>query len=194
MTDYAGSQTQADGASTPESSVETVVMNDQRKVEFAGKRRMLKESLFDTNGHPSIRIDFRNGETRVFRVPETLLLKFAAHGAEQKIGDAAAGEKDVDDMVMAIDSIIERLEKGEWTVQREGGGFAGASTLARALAELSGKPLEEVKTKVKGMSKEEKALLRGHAKVQPIIARLEAEKAAKTAHVDPDALLAGFAA
>lgn len=192
-------QEQVPPAAAAEIASETISMLDGRKVEFAGsptsdrRRKMLKDTVFDDNGHPTVRFDFRNGETRHFRIPESLVLRLAGHGAEQKIGDAAAGEKDVDDMILAIESVMDRLSKGEWNVAREGGGFGGTSVLMRALAELSGKPIEEVKEKVKSMSPKEKVLLRTHAKVAPIIQRLEAEKAAKDAHVDPDALLAGFA-
>ena len=51
--------------------------------------------------------------------------KFAAHGAEQKLGDEIAGLEDVDDCVIAIDSLIDRLYNGEWSVKREAGGMAG---------------------------------------------------------------------
>lgn len=170
----------------------------EREVEFAGKRKMLKESFFPEDGSPPvIRLDFRNGESREFKIPSELLYRFAAHGAEQKLGDETAGETDVDDMVLSVDELIERLSKrdedgtfkGEWTVRREAGGMAGTSVLMKALAELSGKPLEEVKSFLKTKSPAEKMALRNSAKVKPIIDRLESEKLAKAQKVDTDSLL-----
>lgn len=171
-----------------EKIVEVVTMQDGRSVEFVGKRKMLKETFIDGDS-VSVRLDFRNGETRTFVVPQELLLRFAGHGAEQKLGDETAGETDVDDMVLAVDDLITRLNKGEWSIKREGGGFGGTSVLIRALVEYSGKTIEQVKEFLTGKSQAEKIALRNSAKLKPIVERLEAEKAAKGAKVDTEALL-----
>lgn len=178
--------------------VEKVKMEDGREVEFVGKRRMLKDSIFeDSTGHPTIRLDFRNGRTVSFRIPETLLLKFAAHGAEQKLGDEVAGykEDELDDQVLAVEELVKRLNNGEWNVKREGGSLAGTSILMKALVEFSGgaRTPEQVKEFLSGKSQAEKLALRNSPKIKPIIERIEAERAAKTAHVDTEALLAGLA-
>lgn len=185
-------------ASEGKSNVEKVKMEDGREVEFVGKRRMLKDSIFEeSTGHPTIRLDFRNGRTVSFRIPEALLLKFAAHGAEQKLGDEVAGykEDELDDQVLAVEELIERLNKGEWNVKREGGSMAGTSILIKALVEFAGgsRTVEQVKEFLKGKSQAEKTALKNSPKIKPIVERLEAERAAKTAHVDTDALLAGLA-
>jgi hypothetical protein len=159
---------------------EKVTMEDGRVVEFAGKRKMLKESLFTEGEAPKVRFDFRNGKVRVFTV-DKLIPQFAAHGASQKIGDETAGEDDVDDMVLAVDEIIERLNNGEWAVKREGGGFAGVSVLMLALMEHSGKDEATVKAFLKPKSHAEKMALRSHPPVKVIVERIEAEKAAKAA-------------
>ena len=80
-----------------------VKMDDGREVEFAGKRRMLKESIIGEDGTVSVRLDFVNGESRTFVLPDSLLARFAGHGAEQKLGDEVAGLADVEDAVMAVD-------------------------------------------------------------------------------------------
>lgn len=184
------------GGSEP-SNVTKIKMEDGREVEFVGKRRMLKESIFDENGHPTIRLDFRNGQSVNFRIPEALVMKFAAHGAEQKLGDEGAGykEEELDDQVLAIQELADRLTKGEWNVKREGGSMAGTSILMKALVEFSGgaRTPEQVKEFLKGKSQAEKLALRNSPKIKPIIEKLEAERAAKTAHVDTEALLAGLA-
>lgn len=182
--------------------VVTVEMTDGRKVDFAGKRKLLKEVV--TNGNSvSVRFDFRNGETRTWTVPESLLLQCAGHGASQKIGDETAGESDVDDMVIAVDDIIKRLDGGEWTaVRASGDSFSGASVVIKAICEASGKSVEEVKAFLQRKLDEAKAagqtLTRAalyasfrnpNSKVGQIIERLEREKKAKASAVNADELL-----
>ena len=169
-------------------AVENVTMKDGRVVAFAGKRKMLKES-FVNDGKVSVRFDFRNGESRVFSIPDTLLNKFAAHGAEQKLGDETAGLEDVDDAVMAVDALIERLNAGEWGAKREANGMSGTSVLARALCELKGKPIEVIKAFLSNKTAAQKTALRESAELKPIVQRIEAEKANKGAKVDTSALL-----
>lgn len=178
--------------------VQTVTMDDGRVVEFAGKRRMLKSTQVE-NGEVTVRLDFVNGETRVHKIRPELLLKFAAHGAEQKLGDEVAGIEDVEDSIEAIDVLLMRLEKGEWNVARaksEGGaGIAGASILVRALVELTGKTVAQIRESLADKTQEEKMALRRNAKLRPIIERLEVEKQArkeKKTGVDSDALLDGM--
>jgi len=185
-----------------ETQVETIKMDDGRVVEFSGKRRLLKESTIEADGTVKVRLDFRNGETRTFTVPSNLLAKFAAHGAEQKLGDEIAGLKkedgsdaDVDDQVLAIDDLMERLNKGEWSMKRESNGLAGTSVLIQALVKLYGgaKTVDEIKVFLKDKSQAEKVALRNNPKVKPIVEAIEAEKASKaSAKVDTDAMLASL--
>lgn len=187
---------EATKASKPTTSVEKVKIGE-REVEFVGKRKLLKESLFPENELPTIRLDFRNGESRLFPIPPELLHRFAAHGAEQKLGDETAGVEDIDDMVLCVDELIERLSKraedgtflGEWATRREASGMAGTSVLMKALMELSNKSIDEVKAFLKNKTQADKLALRNSAKVKPIIERLEAEKLSKASKVDTDALL-----
>src|ERR1700756_403538 len=89
---------------------EEVSMDDGSTVKFPGKRRLLKESTVDADGTITTRFAFRNGEVRTFSLQPgaDLLAKFAAHGIEQKIGDEVAGLEDVEDMILAIDEVMER--------------------------------------------------------------------------------------
>ena len=172
-----------------ETQVETVTMTDGRLVDFAGKRKLLKESSVNADGKVQVRLDFRNGETRLFTLPDNLLAKFAAHGAEQKLGDEIAGLNDVEDCVLAVDELIDRLYNGEWSVKRETSGMAGTSVLVRALVEHTGKTVEQIKQFLSGKSQAEKVALRNNPKIKPIVERIEAEKASKKANVDTDAML-----
>lgn len=171
-------------------NVNTVELTDGRVVDFVGKRRMLKTSGVSDDGKVQVQLDFVNGETRLFTVPDSLTQKFMAHGAEQKLGDEIAGVTDIDDAIQAIDELINRLYDGEWSQKRAGGGGAGGSVLARALMEALGKTREDVTAFLKNKSHAEKMALRGNARIKPIIDRIEAEKAAKAGTtVDTDALL-----
>jgi len=175
--------------SKTETQVETVSMTDGRVVDFAGKRKLLKESSVNADGKVQVRLDFRNGETRLFTLPDNLLNKFAAHGAEQKLGDEIAGLTDTEDCVLAVDELIDRLYNGEWSVKREANGMAGTSVLVRALVEHTGKTVEQIKQFLNGKSQAEKVALRNNPKIKPIVERIEAEKASKKANVDTDAML-----
>ena len=172
-----------------ETQIETVTMTDGRLVDFAGKRKLLKESSVNADGKVQVRLDFRNGETRLFTLPDALLNKFAAHGAEQKLGDEIAGLTDTEDCVLAVDELIDRLYNGEWSVKREANGMAGTSVLVRALVEHTGKTVEQIKQFLNGKSQAEKVALRNNPKIKPIVERIEAEKASKKANVDTDAML-----
>lgn len=175
--------------SKTETQVETVTMTDGRIVDFAGKRKLLKESSVNADGKVAVRLDFRNGETRLFTLPDNLMAKFAAHGAEQKLGDEIAGLTDTEDCVLAVDELIDRLYNGEWSIKREANGMAGTSVLVRALVEHTGKTVDAIKQFLNGKSQAEKVALRNNPKIKPIVERIEAEKASKKANVDTDAML-----
>ncbi len=167
-----------------------------RLVEFSGKRKMLKSSGVDTKG-VFVQIDFVNGQARRFTIPEALFEKFAAHGAEQKLGDEIAGVDDIDDCVMAVDDLIDRLYSGEWGAKREPNAMAGASILAKALVEQSGQTLAVVRSYLSTKSHAEKVALRNNKAIKPIIDRLEAakkSKAPKGPEIDTDSLLTALAA
>lgn len=208
---------------SPPGTGETVTfstLRGQKSLEFTGTekraKKLIKDHYFDADGHPHVELFFRNGEMRDFRLPETLLLKFAAHGAEQKLGDNVAGTPDVDDMVEATDALIKRLHIGEWTAEREGG-FAGTSVLMKAMtlyhlrkagvvpppvdADQASKAdyntafaekLAKVREFLGPKAQNEKMALRASPQLKPIIDELEAEKLAKAQKVDTDALLAAL--
>lgn len=167
----------------------TVKMDDDRVVEFPGKRRILKEAFENKDGSLAVRLDFLNGETRTFTLPDSLISKFALHGAGQKLVDEVSGLTDVEDSIMAIDSLTERLSAGDWSVKRESSDMAGMSVLARALMELTSKTSAEIRKYLGERTHGEKVALRDNPKLAGIIAKLEANKKAKPSAVDTDALL-----
>ncbi len=206
MTDQAtnGAAAPAETAKKPAREVEVVTMADGRQVEFTGApnapraRRMLKESLFDEGGAwTGTRFDFRHGQTFMFdpsKLPEKFadgtssLGTLAAHGIEQKLGDETAGNKTgSEDMYLDVEALAERLYTGEWAKERVAGdSMAGTSILLQALVEQTGKPIEALKTWLKGKSRDEKEAMRSHPQspLKPIVERLEAERIAKAGHID----------
>lgn len=167
-----------------------VTMDDGRLVEFSGKTKLKRTTTIAEDGTITIGLDFVNGEFRQFVLPPSLLNRFAAHGASQKIGDEIAGLDDVDDAILAIDTLTDRLSAGEWTMKREAGqSTAGTSVLAKALIEHSKKTVEQVRSFLASKNMAEKAALRNNPALVPIIARLEANKKKKVSKVDTNALL-----
>lgn len=145
-----------------------------------------------SHGKPiGVRWDFSNGETRTVLVSDVAALaeEFTCHGISQKCGDEYASEKDVDDAVMAFDDLLDRLKKGEWSERGGGGGFGGASILAKAISEVFGKTMDEVRAFLRDLKPAEKLALRQTPELKPTIEKLEAEKAQGT-KVDTASLLA----
>lgn len=171
-----------------ETKVTTVEMDDGRVVDFPGKRKLQKNSVIGADGSVIVHLDWVNGEFRSFVLPPSLIGRFAAHGAEQKLGDQIAGlkgkdggEADIDDCVFAVDELIDRLNAGEWTLVAAGNGMAGTSVLAQALVKVYGKTMEQIKAYLKPKSQAEKIALRNSPKIKPVVEELEAAKAAKAA-------------
>lgn len=181
---------------------EVITLLDGRTREFAGKKRLHKESVTTPEGALQVRLDFRNGETRLFTIRPDMLAKFALHGAEQKLGDEISSIEGIDDAVEAIDQLMQRLDAGEWTKEREGGtGMAGASILTKAMVEFSQLPIDKVREYLLTLDNKTKMALRKSAELAPIVERLEAEAAARAAArgagkptVDVGAVLAGLKA
>lgn len=175
----------------------SVTMEDSRVVEFPEDTKAKKAVLIQasdgniyersaglpegvTAGKPvGVRWDFSNGKTRTVMLSDLpdLQAELGVHGLSQKGGDEYASEKEVDDAVLAFDDLMDRLKKGEWSERREGGGFGGASILAKAIAKVFGKSEEEVRAFLRDLKPAEKMALRQTPELKPEIERLEAEKA-----------------
>lgn len=208
--------------------VTPVTMTDGRVVNFSGKRKVLKETLIDeskieideaggvlqiANGGISIRMDFRNGETRTMPLVLKLVPKFAGHGGEQKYGDELASPADKplseEDMVIAIEDLDAELQQGRWGRARAegGGGVAGAHEVVLAIIEATtparagaGKPpmtIPEVKAFLQKKLDADKDLsrralydsFRKGAATGPIIKRLEEAKKSTAPKVNTDEML-----
>lgn len=185
----------------------TVKMEDGRDVQFAGTRQVDKTSLIDVAaGTAAVRFDFRNGKTITLAAgdlsAETQLTALA-HGLSQKVGDEWSGTKDIEDIVLTAEAIVNRLKTDGWSAPREAGdSLSGASVVIRAIVEATGKTVEAVKAFLDG--KIEAAKARGEkltrqelyasfrnpaSKTGQIIKRLEEEKVAKATKFSADDLL-----
>jgi hypothetical protein len=190
----------------PPAEVIKVLMADGREVEFTGaKKRMDKEILLSDAG-VAVRFDFRNGETRTFEVPSNLLLQAAGHGVSQKVGDETAGDEKVEDMVIHVDEMLDRLGRGEWSkVRGENDSFSGASIVIKAIviASNGAKTVDDVKkflqkmldaAESKGQKLSRKDLYNSFrkpgTKTAAIIKQLEDEALSAEAKVDGEAALA----
>jgi len=207
-------------ANAKQREVLEVRMEDGRTVAFAGKRKMLKETVLDESkievqedgtvillpGAVSIRVDWRNGVTRTFVCPGKQVPRFTGHGMEQKYGDETASPADKplseEDMILALEDLDSRIQRGDWKVVREGGGgVSGAGTVVRAIMEATGKSVEAVKAFLAKKLETTPGLTRQAlyasfrapgTKTGDIIKRMEVEKAAKATAIDADAELANI--
>lgn len=191
----------------------TVTMNDGSAVEFVGRTLVNKDYKVCAES-VEVRLDFRNGEVRklTLDMADPIILQFAGHGAIQKLGDATAGVKDaagnpdVDSMVLAVDEILDRVNNmgasinDRWYAERKAGdGFSGASVVILAVMEATGKSQEAVKEFLAkklaanaDLTRQDlyKSFRKPGTKTAAIIERLEREKLTASAKMDGDALLA----
>lgn len=165
---------------------QAVTMEDGTVMEFGAKQKLIKD--IDTENKQII-LSFKNGAQRTFQIPESLMLNFALHGASQKLGDEMAGVPEIDDCVLAVDSLISRLEAGEWTKARTSGGMAGTSVLIQALMRVYDKPVEAIKEFLEGKTQAQKLALRANPKIEPTIKEIEAERAAARAKKNPESVV-----
>ena len=139
----------------------------------------------------------RNGLTIMAQVtcaPQDLLEQMAVHGLKQKLGDAAALERNREtgrsatdaEKIAAVESVAARLMEGYWNAPATGGRGGADGDLAAAIAELSGKGLDETREALAAKTAAERAALRVVPRVAAILERLAAER---SAGVDGDALL-----
>lgn len=150
-----------------------------------------KHTIRNNAGLP-MAVEFRFTDGTIERLaldelPNTMRLEAMAHGIRQKAGDEYSGVKgDIRAAIACVRRVFDNLRNGVWNAARDG---SGGGYLAEAVAEVTGRTLEEVTTLLAAMPAEQKADLRAkHPQVKAVIARLRAEaleRAAQTSDV-PD--------
>lgn len=184
-------------------AVETITMDDGTLVEFGGKRQMLKSAETVTVKNPDgtetetarLRFDFRTGRSSFYTISTELMLRMAIHGASQKIGDSAAACKDVNDMQLAVDTMIDQLNNGKWESARKSGPTAGGSLLFLAIQRaFPGKTSEAIRAWLENCSTAQRGELTRHPKIKDHFEAVQAERAARKPKpaVDVSALLEQF--
>ena len=166
--------------------------------------------VVEKDGMPvAVKFISQTGETLtadIQTLSPAIIAQLIAHGLKQKVVDAAAISRNpetgrtasVQDKWEAASAVFDRVvNQGQWNAVREGGGGGAGEggLLVRALVQVYGKTTEQIKAYLDGKTDAEKAALRGHAKIAPVIAKIrEADNARKAgaAKVDADELLAGL--
>ena len=168
-----------------------------------GKNIISKTVTRDDNDHATgIELDFIDGKkisVAISALNADIIAELVCHGLAQKIGDGAAKSQGstVTDKFNSCNAIAERLLQGDWAAKREGAGTGvTGGLLTNALAEITGKTLEEVREFLKARTAEERDALTRDTAVKPVFDRLKAEREAKRAEkapkVDTKHLLAGL--
>jgi hypothetical protein len=57
-------------------TVETVLMTDERLVDFPERRKLWKSSYLNGDGNVCVRPDFRNGQTRTMRLRRDMIAQW----------------------------------------------------------------------------------------------------------------------
>lgn len=170
-----------------------------------GKTAIAKTTLRDENDKAvGVTFEFDNGKGFTLTLADLdahpdIIAELACHGISQKIGDAAAKSSGatIGEKFDACEAVYLRLREGDWAARREnaGEGVTGG-LLAKALAEVTSKPVDEVRAFLKPLGKAERDALTRDATVKPIYDRMKAErdaaKAAKAPEVNTGNLLAGL--
>lgn len=133
-----------------------------------------------------ISINFEDGEAvgvNLADLSDDIKLNLMLHGLSQKLGDTYAGVKDVVVAREKVKSVVARLFEGNWKAVRTAGA-ARITDLVNALADVTGKSIEEAFEAVDAMEKDTKRKLRAHPQIKLRLAQIAAERAEKAAASD----------
>jgi hypothetical protein len=179
----------------------TVQMSDGRTVQFIGKQKTQRQSLFDPSGAwVYTRFDFRDGRSITYTAPppelktssgESMLQRLAALGAEHTIGIEALRKPTIDKAYAAVGKCVENLRHGVWywkvTKPSVVDGF-----LSRAIADHTRKPIGGIEVWLAGRNNDEVKALK--QKFRDAIRRLEDAAALQGQTIDADALMTSIPA
>ncbi len=139
----------------------------------------------------TVTFDFGDGNVETFQLSkcsDEMKVQLMLHGASQKIGDNYASAKsqtegtEIDPATWAqgqAASCIAQIYDDDWTVRTPG--TAAITDLAAALAEATGKEVEDCVTILADTDTEDKKALRKHPDVAAVLARIKSERAAAKA-------------
>jgi hypothetical protein len=178
-----------------------VTMADGRTVQFIGKQKTQRQSLFDPSGSwVYTRFDFRDGRTITYTAPpaelktmtgESMLQRLAALGAEHVIGFETLRKPSVDKAYAAAERCIDSLRHGVWYWKIVRPPVADGF-LSRAIADHTRKPIEGIETWLTSRNNDEIKALKH--KFRDAIRRLEDAESHAGPTVDTDALVSSIPA
>lgn len=137
-----------------------------------------------------VSIEFTNGEVigvTLDALSPEIVRNLALHGLSQKLGDSYSGESDVAVAKTKAEAVAQRLAEGNWKAVREAGSGGRITDLAQALAQVTGKTVEEAVAAIEAMDKAQKSGLRKHPRIKAATAAIAAARAAKAAEDAADA-------
>lgn len=131
-------------------------------------------------------------------LPAHIVARALAHGVSQKAGDSYAGAKDEPDPVAfakaSVADVFKALRAGDWRTATIGTGGSRVSDFAKAVAAVTGKPIEEVMATLAEMTDEQKKPIKDNPAVKAALANIKAEAAiAKAAKLGEKAKAEGIA-
>lgn len=165
-----------------------IQMDDGRIVQFNSRAKMRTNIILE-NGTATIIADFSNGQTLSFAIPlpadlTELQAKLFQFALKEKTHNQIAGVSDVADCYIAVRELFDLFAAGKWTAERKAGEGQGSSTLQKAIMDVYGKTADQAYQFLRDKTHAQKMALRAHAKLAPVIQRLEAAKASTKVNVD----------
>jgi len=112
----------------------------------------------------------------VTQFPENIRNAFAVYGMSQKLGDEYAGAEGPEEAREAMNSLLESLLAGTWSMRRTGGGTTRTTMLAEALSRVTGQDVDTCQEKIAAMDDETVKSLRGHKQVKAALEAIKLER------------------
>ena len=141
---------------------------------------MAKVATKDITGRV-LTIKFANNSTLICNIDllsDEMRERLMMHGLSQKIGDSYASAESVEQACDNATTQWDGLLNGDWATRATGG------ILAEALAQVSGKPVEECRAALRLLDDKKKRALQKDARILAAIAAIQAERAKDAKPVD----------
>ena len=119
-----------------------------------------------TKTETGVTFKFENGESVTVNLDDfegDMIQKLAIHGVTQKLGDSYASAESVSEAVERFYGVFNALKAGDWNV---GKSAATGGIWVEALAQASGKTLEEAQELFASMGEEKQKAVKKHPEVK----------------------------
>lgn len=139
----------------------------------------IKKAKADVEGN-TLTLSFAHGEEVTISagdLPNDMKSACLMHGLKQKVCDAYSGCKSPAEAMEKALEVVGALKEGNWTTRTPGEGGPRVTQIAKALAMVTGKPIEEAVEVVSTLSDEAKKNLGANDQIKVAIANIKAEEA-----------------